>query len=659
MPVTDELRRKLKFGSEFHSKINRAVCNRFEMSENELSDRHEQWKKDEESYLAFIPTNEADRLRHEKRRVEGITQQTTLIIPYSYAMLMTAHTYWTSVFLARDPVMQFMGRHGEAEQNVHMLEAILNYQVTVGRMLVPFYVWLLDMGKFGVGILGNYWEDEKIPISEFVSKPVTFLGIPIGDKSETVYQTRLVQGYQGNKVYNVRPYNWFPDPRKSLMDFQMGEFVGVEMDNISVMDLRENEEYINVAAAEKIKSAINIDRGSDQVELPASSDEHLQPVDVTSVATGMVRELYIRLIPKDWGLGPNEHSEKWVFTQWNEKVIIGAQPYGANHNEFPFSIQEYEPDGYALAKRSMMEISKPMTDIMDWLVNTHFFNIRKVLNDSLVVDPSLITMKDLTDPNPGKIIRIRPRGYGAGLLDAAVQQLKVQDVTGTHMNDIGFVANMLQRVHGVTEQVMGQPLPTGRRSASEARQTAAFGINRLKTNAEFASAQGWGPLAQQLVQNTQQYMTLERQFRIAGDTVNVRGAELFMQITPDDIKGFYDYVPVDGTLPVDRHAQAVLWQQMLAQLAGNPALLQQYDVAGIFGWVAKLAGLKNVDQFRLQLTDAEILQQQLQAGNVVGINEAGGAPSGPGAAVDTRGGGETEDRSADGAALQSGLGRVV
>ena len=49
-------------------------------------------------------------------------------IPYAYAQMMSAHTYFCSVFLSRNPIWQMQGRHGEPEMNVQAVEALLGYQ---------------------------------------------------------------------------------------------------------------------------------------------------------------------------------------------------------------------------------------------------------------------------------------------------------------------------------------------------------------------------------------------------------------------------------------------------------------------------------------------------------------------------------------------------
>ena len=95
-------------------------------------------------------------------------------------------------------------------------------------------------------------------------------------------------------------------------------------------------------------------------------------------------------------------------------------------------------------------------------------------------------------------------------------------------------------------------LEAGRRRL-EIRTSASFGINRLKTISEFNSALGWSPLTQALIQNTQQYMDEDIEVKVAGSLL--RQAKT-VKVLPTDIAGFFDFVPVDGTLPIDRYAIA-------------------------------------------------------------------------------------------------------
>jgi hypothetical protein len=196
-----------------------------------------------------------------------------------------------------------------------------------------------------------------------------------------------------------------------------------------------------------------------------------------------------------------------------------------------------------------------------------------------------------------------------------MQQFQVQDITRSNLADSETVGQLAQRITGVSDNVMGAVNAGGRKTATEVRSSTTFGINRLKTNCEWFSTVGFSPLASKLTMSTQQLYTGEKKFRILGD--QAMWAEPYMSITPDLIAGMYDFVPVDGTMPVDRFAQVNLWQQLMGSMAKVPGALQQYDLSKIFAFVAQLGGLKNINKFRIQITPDGMLQQQAQMGNVV------------------------------------------
>ena len=613
----------MPYEGKLHAKILTAVKERYKMSQRKMALRYSKWIESEELYRGYIKETDEDSKRRAKRK-QGSPQFTTIHIPYSYAMLLSAHTYWSSVFLSRTPVIQYTARHGETQQQVQAIEALVDYQLMVGEWLVPLYMWLLDAAKYGVGILGNYWANESTVVSKIVKEQPTFMGIPmIGRSPRETIQTQTIPAYQGTRVFNVRPFDFFPDPRVALMNLQQGEFCA-RFTSTGWNELKKRgDDYFNLDTLENMRESGAFDReaGSGQLDLPDDNTESINYGLAHDKGTVGLIEMHIELSAKEWEIGDSSYPEKWIFTMANNAVIIGARPAGAIHSKFPYCVQVYELEAYGHSTRGMLEISKPINDAMDWLLNSHIFNTRKVLNDNLVVDPSRVVMQDLEDGGPGKIIRLLPSAYGTDTRTVA-SQLQVADVTGTHLNDMRVMGDILQRVTGATDNIMGMVNAGGRKTATEVRTSSTFGINRLKTQAEFNSALGWAPLSQMIVQNTQQNYDKEKMFKIAGDLLD--SAVGFMNITPEMIAGAYSFVPVDGTMPIDRYAQANLWKEILMGISKMPQIGMTYDLAAIFAWMAQLAGLKNITQFKVKAVPDAALTQQVQAGNMV--PQGAGAP---------------------------------
>jgi hypothetical protein len=626
----------IRYGTPEHQVLQDALLDRLNLSREKMSQRYTDWIEMEERFLAYIPATLADKQRKDMKKA-GKHQFSTIEIPYSYAVALTAHTYWTSVFLSRTPVFQFQGRHGEPQNQVQAVEAIMDYQFNVGTMATPLYTWLLDPTKYGFGVVGNYWDEEEIVVSKIEEQPDTYLGIPLPGSSKKVRTTERIPGYMGNKLYNVRPQDWFPDPRVPISRFQEGEFVAryVEVGWNTILRRQQKGRYFNIEQLNRRRQAVfDKEQGSSQITLPEAAEEYPlgPPRDDRKAKRDRpfvgLHEIYVELVPDEWKLGTTKWPEKWVFTLAEKDIIIGAQPLGLYHNKFPFAVQAYEPDSYALFNRSLMEIMGPLQDTLSWLLNSHMHNVRKSINDQFIVDPSRIVMKDITDPNAGRLIRVKPEYYGMPVKDA-VEQLAVVDITRGHLKDAEVITDLIERVTGVNDNIMGAVNEGGRKTATEVRASSSFGINRLKTNAEYMSAMGWQPLAQMMLQNTQQFYDVERQFRIAGDVMGPEGA--FLDVSPESIHGFFDYVPVDGTLPVDRFAQANLWREFLRDIGSAPELAQGYDVKKIIAHMMQLAGAKNIKQFEIQVTPDQQVAEQAQAGNLVPITgqNSAGEPQAP------------------------------
>lgn len=631
---------KIDNKSDVAREILRRLEARVRASERLLSKKHKAWKEAEERVLAYLPEREIDKVKKTEREQSGVVEYTTIQIPYSYAVLMAAHTYLTSVFMGRNPIHQFTGRHGESQQQVQAMEALIDYQTIVGRNIPTLYTWLYDAGKYGAGIVGVHWETRIDHVSMFVEEPEVdeVTGLPTG-KVNKLLRTMPQTTYKGNKATNIQPWDFIWDTRFPIKLFQDGSYCGRRI----VLDWNEVKRrealgyYMNL---EQIGSGRTADAqasnpGSDQLDRPLSTDSSNQDAEYQFWDNNGEKnhptelqgyELYVEIIPEEWRLGKSQYPEKWIFTCSGDfKTLVGVQPHGALHCMYPFSVLPLEAEGYGLTTRGMPEILAPVQNTVDWLINSHFYNVRAALDNRVIVDPSRVVMKDVVDRRPGGVIRLKPSAYGTDTR-LVYSQFTVQDMTQTHLRDLQMMFGIGERTIGVNDQIMGMiGAGGGRKTATEVRTSTSFGVNRLKTISEWFSAVGFDPYAQMQVQNTQQYYDGEQKFKIAGDLVGSAGPQ-FLQVNPELIGGFYDFVPVDGTLPIDRYAQGNMWRELFAQSRQFPQLMMGYDWVGIFEWVAQLMGLKNITRFKIQLTPDQQLAASAQAGNSVPLGGKG--PSG-------------------------------
>ena len=636
--MTTGLTRNIRYGSDQERRILQEIRDRVRFWERIVGKKFTEWREAEERVLAALPTDDADAIRQSDREDAGHPQYTTMQIPYSYAVVMAAHTYLTSVFMGRNPVFQVDGRHGEGQQQVQAMEALLQYQMLVGQMGPILYTWLYDSLKYGFGVVGAYWEERLENITQIMPGTDMF-GQPTRDHTQ---QTIQIRRYSGNTLYNVQPQFFIWDVRYPVKNFQKGEFCGrrVKIPWNEVVRKISAGQYMqqNVAAIGpgKGEDYSITDMGSpllDRPEAYAQTQQWNEVLNIFRTHPMMVDayEMVIDIIPREWGISQSDFPEKWVFTcTANYGVLFGAQPLGAYHCQYPYMVCSMDAEAYGLATRGYPAVLTDIQNTIDWLLNSHFYNVRAALNNKVVVDPSRVVMKDLLSPLPGGVIRLKPEAYGTDTR-LPVSQLTLVDITREHMQDLPAMIGIGERTAGVNDQIMGLLATGGRKTATEVRTSTSFGVNRLKTIAEYMSSASWAPLIQILIQNSQQYYDMEMKLKIAGDLAPGAG-QGFAVVDPNIIAGFYDFIPVDGTLPIDRFAQAQLWKELLQGVMVMPQIAAQYDLAGIFQWVAQLSGLKNVTQYKVHITPDQQFQLAMQQGNSVPLVGGRGRRNGAGAA---------------------------
>jgi hypothetical protein len=346
------------------------------------------------------------------------------------------------------------------------------------------------------------------------------------------------------------------------------------------------------------------------------------PIDVIN--------MYFKLIPKAWGLGDGENPEKWFFSVASDSLVIRAKPLGLVHNSFPVAVSSPDYDGYSPTSISRIEILSGLQEILDWMLNSHVANVRKAINDMIIVDPYLVNMKDLKDPKPGKLIRLRRPAWGRGV-DKVAQQLQVNDITRANIGDAGFIMKFMDQVVGSDNPLMGNLRSGGpeRLSAREFQGTMSGAISRLERVARVIGLQAFQDIGYMFAAHTQQLMSRELYVKTTGRWEQQLRREYgvdetTMKVSPFDVLIDYDVLVRDGSVPGGNFSD--VWVQMFQVLASNPELMQQFDIPRIFKFIARNLGAKNVEEFERKMPPMgavsapdEIVEEEATKGNLVAI----------------------------------------
>ena len=337
---------------------------------------------------------------------------------------------------------------------------------------------------------------------------------------------------------------------------------------------------------------------------------------------------YINLVPKEWKIGKMDRPEKWMFALAGDKVIISAGPINLDHNRFPVAVCSPDFDGYSVTPVSKIESIYGLQTLINFLYNSHIKNVRKALNDMLIVDPMLINTNDLFKQGPGKLVRLRRSAWGRGV-ENVVKQLEITDVTRGHIPDAESLTAVVESTSGAVDALKGVMRGgSDRRSATEFEGTRQGALSRLERSARISSLQAMVDLAYMIASQTQQMMSKEEYVKVVGQSEEelraIFGDAERILVGPGDIDIAYDVVIPDGTLPTAGNPQQ--WLLMMQMIGGNEALMANFDMVRMFQHWAKMTGAKNVSAFvnraNVSVVPDEEALAGAKAGNLISMEES-------------------------------------
>lgn len=643
-----ELRSRLKSDTRFHDKIKALAMDRARFSDKHISQRYERWRDAEKQHLAYLNEGEKDK---EGKLLQPFDR--SIVVPYSYALLQTRLTFFFLAFASNNPIVPVQGVGPKDIAPAKFMELIQSHQMSETQGLAVLYSWLQDAERYGVGFLKNVWHEtaEMRWVSE--RQPVTILGLKIRDRY--VREKKKITSYEGNLPINVSPYNAYPDPRVAVHDIKHMEFFGHQFHR-SYNWLKQQEKFIEsyfnidaipLKSTTKVFEETNTTEGfnrqnRNQSALPeivgtpsltptmtvtgGSSSSGSGYVDTDRGFISLI-EMWVRVIPKEFKLSDSSDPEEWLITVANGDTVVKCEP--SIYSELPFFALEPNPDHQSPFNLGTMEMTKGLQDHLSWLYNSHADNVRKIINDSLIVDPSAVVMDDLVNNAPAKIIRLKETAYASmgrnRPITDYIQQLQVNDITRFNMQDADQVIGLMQRTSATPDNVMGI-VEEVKRTATETSSTIELATSRLKLTAKLYSILGVVPWYKAMGFNSQGLMTEDRYYRITDILAQEFGydpkvIENRILIRPEDAYGNFDYQYPTLDLPLDKANLARAWQEVLGAVAQNPALQQKFDQVAIFKRVLYNLGISNFSEFEVRVESDEQVAREAERGNLAPVNE--------------------------------------
>ena len=591
----------LKPDSEFHKELKGKILTRARESRNEMAKRFPSWNEIDRVLTTYIPLKDKENMLKKKDTAKPVS----IVFPYTYAMLEALLTYLSMAFF-QDPMFQYEGVGPEDVQGTMLLELLIRLHCIKTKVPLAVHTVLRNSLAYGIGPAAPSWE------KRFGKKPVISKVVAFGETSNKKVNFVESMLFEGNKLDIIDPYMWLPDPSVSAHDVQSGEFVGwIVRDNLMNMlseEVLSDGEMFNVKYLKAIrnrKSSFSTDQSDRNIKYGGQD-----PRNTTAASTSHVDTIYmyINLIPKEWKLGTSENPEKWLFALSSDEVIVSASKVGHAHGMFPVAVAAPEFDGFSPTPIGRLEILYGLQHTLDFLFNSHIANVRKSINDMFVVDPYLININDLKDPEPGKLIRLRRPAWGRGV-DKVVQQLNVNDITRNNIADSTYITQWMDKISGADQSMMGALRQGGpeRLTKGEFQGTRGSAISRLQRVASIVGMQFMQDIGYMFAVHTQQYMEQDTYVKTIGRNqeklVKIFGKQERVPVTPFDLAIDYDVIVRDGSIPGGNFSE--IWVQLFQIIGNSEQLSQEFDVFRLFSYIATELGAKNIEDFKRNANQAQ------------------------------------------------------
>lgn len=579
-------------------------------SSQKMSEQWIQWDLAQANFKGYRVTDSEDK----KMLAEG--KPAKIIVPVIYAQIQTATAFLHSLFTQKDRIFEFSPSGGEDVKSVEALELDIDYQSRKTKLLYKLWLWILDINKYGVGVLKISWEEqyqllrvgkkvENLSLMDTITSLIK-LQKPSGKVS---YEEELqeVLKYEGNKVTNISPYCFFPDPSVPVARFQEGGFVAhEEIVSRDFVNSNENKEFFGTKHVKEYDNmSLNLDqtqrkrwfeRGFDAID----RSRGLSKIDKSSV---VFTEVQFTLTPKTWSekfdlpFGDEDKPIKFVCVIANDRKIIKFEKLNYLHGDYTYVVAEYNPDHNSFISSGMAESVRELQDTVTWLLNSHMASVKKLIKNQVLADSTKVHIEDLES---GRTV-IRAKGSPTSDMSKSVYQFSVTDATSGHINSIETLMRLVQLTTGVNENALGAYAP-GRRSAFESKQVNAGAALRLKSQAMLVWSMGLEPAGQQILSNTRQSRKRETYNKIVGSLAETAPFETTILANPDSLAGGYDLLPYDGTLPSEKEDQAGYFLELFKMATSNPQLAQMLnlDPKKILDQIASLKGIKNMKDVGLE-----------------------------------------------------------
>lgn len=576
------------------------------------------------------------------------------ILPVASSQISTMASTIAQILFGTSAPHKVENREPDGEVRAEIMNQLLRWNSEQQSIYLIGLMWVTECLLYNRGILYEAWT--PIMRSEIAAVERTY---QVGTDKKTytafVRTKKKAGGYV--KYHIVSPYDFLTDPGIPLYRLQEMRFCGhharvpwVALKQRSLLDV-DDPEYVSPLAVKNLKnykrgSANGLSNSPDQVTgnssggaslLSRTSFERMRPMSPTGGDTANsedggiidVYELWIKLIPKDYGISDDKTLKTWRILVGNQVEILSIEESFLACDEFPYAVGEARPSPhYQFTPSHMLEL-KPVQDFIDYLKNRRQEAISNTVGNIFIVRADKVNVDDFRDPNKeGKIIAVNPEATDTDL-NNIIKQVPITDLTAGFTADLQKFVSFMEMTSGATAPMQG--IADGDDTTATASAGAQqMSLGRMASIARCLSSEALVPQTRRTVSFYQQFLEDSFFIKIKGSDFDLPDELInkkHVEVSRDVIQGNYDYVPHDGALPTTDAKKVAALVRVLETAPTFASLFTpdepgNFDLRKIYAATMKAAGV-NVENFIVRKPSPK------ESPNMPGTGPASAAPVAP------------------------------
>tara|TARA_R110000796_G_scaffold71635_8_gene162593 strand:- start:2271 stop:4187 length:1917 start_codon:yes stop_codon:yes gene_type:complete len=618
--------------SDLHKALRKLVMDQHSRSASTMCGYHGQWDKHSDTVAGSVTADKVDQQAAKRKEPQK------MVVPTARAQVHTLVSFLFLYFQQNQYAFEYSPQDAQDYKIREVVEKLVDRDCRKSKWPLVLYQFLLDAARFNLGVIEHTWVTEKSWFPQTTMNESSFMGASYTSTTEEMVETTT---FQGNRIYSVSPYRFFPDPSVPLTRMQDGEFVGIE-EEMSKTSLKKLQAEGVVAGVEHIRDFQTESWGAHgrsgkrnrYIKQPTTRN-----TDAQSDMVAVLRQ-QVKIIPKDFlvdgePLGTEDYPVTWIVWVANDHRVIRAEPANYLHGEFTVSVGQFDSDIHEFVGQGLAGIVDKLQETISWFINSHILSVRRNLDHQLLFDPKYIDPAKLQSRAP--MIPLRKSVERQRISDK-VFQLQTTDVTGAHMANAQQLIELMFLVTGVNENATGS-VGKGRRSATERGAANQGAGGRLRTIGACIFAQGLAPLSGALNINLRQGLERASFDRGVGapDPTDPEAMALheeqwaLFKADPAHLAAGADFFVLDSTDPNQKMYMAQALSDLFKVVMTTPDAAAAFDIdaSSVFKEIMQLRGSGDLNRHSLRARlKRQQTQQQLQPQpvNTLG-NEQPGNPN--------------------------------